>query len=294
MIDWGFLYDCSMRSLSIITINYNNRSGLAKTMQSVLCQAKGGFEYIVVDGDSNDGSIEVIRHYSSLFGNRLKWVSEPDDGIYSAMNKGILMVTGDYVQFLNSGDCLASETVTLRMMESLKENGYPSILYGNMLKDMLNGTNVRDLCFAGQEITLLGFYVGTLNHSPTFIRRSLFEQYGLYDDSLRIVSDWKWFLKAIVFGQEKPVYVDIDVTLFDMTGISETNKELDKVERRQVLTEMIPKTILSDYDQWSFPIDQMKRLKRHPWAYKLVWFLERCLFKWERFRQTRTKTQVWH
>ena len=106
----------------------------------------------------------------------------------------------------------------------------------------------------------------------------------MYDESLRIVSDWKWFLQAIIFGGEKPAYADIDVTLFDMNGISETNKDLDKKEREQVLEQMVPATILSDYVKWFFSIEQMKRLKRHPWAYRLVWFLERALFKMEKRR----------
>lgn len=279
--------------LTIITINWNNERGLEKTIQSVLSQTFGDFEYIIVDGASSDGSVEIIRKYAGHFGPRLKWVSESDEGIYNAMNKGIGIATGTYLEFLNSGDVLVSKDVLGVVSKSLQTNSFPSILYGNTLKDMSNSSIVRDKCFAGKDMTLLGFYEGTLNHSPAFIRRSLFEKYGLYDDTLKIVSDWKWYLKAIVFGEEKPVYVDIDVTLFDMTGISETNKELDKTERRQVLTEMVPKTILSDYDQWSFPIDQMKRLKRHTWAYKLVWFLERCLFKWERLGRTLTKTQEW-
>lgn len=279
---------------TIITVNWNNEKGLEKTIQSVLSQTFADFEYVIVDGASSDGSVEIIRKYAGQFGPRLKWVSESDEGIYNAMNKGIGIATGTYLEFLNSGDVLVSKDVLGVVYKSLQTNSFPSILYGNTLKDMSNSSIVRDKCFAGKDMTLLGFYEGTLNHSPAFIRRTLFEKYGLYDDTLRIVSDWKWYLNAIVFGEEKPVYADIDVTLFDMTGISETNKELAMAERRQVLSQMIPSTILSDYDQWSFPIAQMKRLKRYPWAYKLVWFLERCLFKWERFRQTRTKTQVWH
>ena len=280
-------------NLTIITINRNNAAGLEKTMRSVLGQTCKDFEYVVVDGASKDGSVAVVRRFAERFGNRLKWGSEPDKGIYNAMNKGIGMATGAYVQFLNSGDCLVSEEVVEKMYGALKQAGNPSILYGNMLKDMPNGTILRDKCFAGQDISFLGFYTGTLNHSPALIRKDLFEKYGIYDESLKIVSDWKWYLKAIIFGEERPAYADIDVTLFDMTGISETNKVLDKAERRQVLTEMVPKTILSDYERWSFPIDQMKRLKRHPWAYKLVWFLERCLFKWERLKNKLAKTQVW-
>ena len=112
----------------------------------------------------------------------------------------------------------------------------------------------------------------------------LFEKYGRYDENLRIVSDWKWYLQAIILGDESPFYVNIDVTLFDMTGISETNKALDKAERKRTLSELIPSSILADYDSWSLSIGQMKRLKRHPWAYRIVRFLERVLFKIEKRR----------
>ena len=275
--------------LSIITINRNNAAGLEKTMQSVLNQTRTDFEYVVVDGASTDGSVEVIRKYEANFGDRLKWISEPDKGIYNAMNKGIGMAGGDYIQILNSGDCLAANDVVEKMFSALEKVQFPSILYGNMLKDMPNGKLLRDKCFAGQEITFLGFYTGTLNHSPAYIQRSLFDQYGLYDESLKIVSDWKWYLHAIILGEEKPIYTDLDVTLFDMTGISETNKGLGRQERAQILSQLFPETILKDYEQWNFPITQMKRLKRHPWAYKLVWFLERVLFKIENATSRNTR-----
>lgn len=280
-------------TLSIITINRNNASGLKKTMKSVCSQIDERFEYIVVDGASSDGSIDVIKEFADDFGDQLRFISEIDNGIYNAMNKGIEMASGDYVQFLNSGDCLSSDDVSKRMLDALETNHYPSILYGNMLKDMPDGTILRDKCFAGQDISFLGFYTGTLNHSPAYIRKDLFQKYGLYDESLRIVSDWKWYLQAIVLGKEKPVYTDIDVTLFDMNGISETNKELDKAERKKVLEELVPHTVLVDYDRWAFHIDQIKRLKRHPWAYKLVWFLERCLFKIEKCKRKHLRESIY-
>ena len=268
--------------LTIITINRNNAAGLEKTMQSVLSQTCTDYEYVVVDGASTDGSVDVIRRLAPAFGDRLKWVSEPDKGIYNAMNKGIGMATGEYIEILNSGDSLAEKDVVEKMYSAVEKEGHPSILYGNMLKDFPDGHVHRDKGFAGEEITLLSLYIGTLNHSPAYIRRSLFDKYGLYDESLKIDSDWKWYLQAIVFGEEKPVYVDIDVTLFDMTGISETNKELTKAEREQTLRELVRPTILADYDAWVPSIRMMKRIKRHPWAYKIVWFLERCLFKAEK------------
>jgi glycosyltransferase involved in cell wall biosynthesis len=274
--------------LSIITINRNNAAGLEKTMQSVAAQTFKEFEYIVIDGASTDGSVEVIKKYEPQL-THLKWVSEPDTGIYNAMNKGLRMVTGDYIQILNSADCLASDDVMERMLAELEKQGNPSILYGNMVKCFPDGRKMVDKCFAGQEITMLGMFTGTLNHDPAYIRRDLFEKYGYYDESLKIVSDWKWYLQAIILGGEKPQYVDMDVTLFDMTGISETNKELDKAERKQVLENLFPRTVLADYERFAFPIEQIKRLQRHPWAYKLVWVLERCLFKLEKVKKKKNK-----
>lgn len=273
--------------LSIITINRNNAAGLEKTMRSVAAQTFADFEYVVIDGASTDKSVEVIRSFEASFGGRLKWISEPDKGIYNAMNKGIGMASGDYLQFLNSGDSLVSDNVTMRMTEALKDNEFPPILYGNMLKDMPDGKILRDKGFAGKPISFLGFYIGSLNHPSSYIKKSLFEKYGRYDESLKIVSDWKWFLQTIILEGEKPVYADIDVTLFDMNGISEKNKALDKAERRRMMNELIPSTVLADYDRWALPISRMKRLERHPWANRIVRVLERYLFKVEKRRNKR-------
>ena len=273
--------------LTIITINRNNAAGLEKTMQSVLNQTCQDFEYVVVDGASTDGSVEVIKRLSGQFGERLKWISEPDKGIYNAMNKGIGMATGEYVEFLNSGDCLASEDVVGRMYEALEKAEHPSILYGNMLKDMPDGKIIRDKCFQGSHVTLLGMYRGCLNHSPAYIQRTLFEKYGKYDETLKICSDWKWYVTSIVLGEERPVYVDFDVTFFDMTGISETNKDLLHSERSVLLAEMIPEGILTDYNLWYSDIEMIKRIKRYPASYAFVRLIERVLFKFEKWFKRR-------
>lgn len=270
--------------LSIITINYNNAAGLEKTMKSVLSQTNNDFEYVVIDGGSNDGSADIIRLYEKEFGSRLNWVSERDKGIYNAMNKGIRKAQGEYLEFLNSGDCLVADQVVERMVGELKKRDFPSILYGNMLKSLSDGKILRDRCFAGEEITLQGMYHGCLNHSPAYIKASLFEKYGLYDESLRICSDWKWYVSAIVLGEERPEYVDTDVTLFDMTGISETNKGLLDAERSALLKEMIPSGVLADYDKWYSSVNMVKRLSKYPAVFKLVRFMERCLFQIEKRR----------
>lgn len=280
--------------LSIITINRNNAVGLEKTMQSVAAQTFKEFEYIVIDGASTDGSVEVINKLEPEF-THLKWVSEPDAGIYNAMNKGIRLASGDYIQILNSADCLADPDVTERMLVALEKADYPSVFYGNMVKYFTDGRRIVDKSFAGNEITMLGMYSGTLNHDPAYICRDLFEKYGYYDETLKIVSDWKWYLQAIILGGEKPQYVDIDVTLFDMTGISENanSKAMIREERQKVLDELVPSVYLHDYQCYSNDIYLMRRIRRHSWVYKLVWFVERCIFKIEKWQNKKKNKQSW-
>jgi len=273
--------------LSIITINLNNATGLFKTIESVFQQTATDFELIVVDGGSTDGSIEVIRVFEQKQSNSskpdfidyLSWMSEPDTGIYNAMNKGILLAKGEYIQFLNSGDGLATKEVTMEMMNLIPEGC--TIFYGNMLKQ-LPDKKIRDSGFAGRMPTMLDFYIGTLNHSASYIRKSLFDRYGLYDESLKIVADWKWFLNVIALNNIVPVYKDIDVSVFDMTGISSINSEMDKEERRKVLSELLPSSVLADYDCWASSIDQIKRINRYGLIRKGFWLVERILFKWEK------------
>ena len=112
--------------LSIITVNLNNRDGLQKTIDSVVSQTFKDYEWIVIDGGSTDGSKELIEQYADHFTD---WVSEPDKGIYNAMNKGIGMASGEYIQFLNSGDSLVSGHVVDQMSEALVNNGFPPLLY---------------------------------------------------------------------------------------------------------------------------------------------------------------------
>lgn len=281
--------------LSIVTINYNNAEGLECTLNSVLTQTYGEIEHVIVDGGSTDNSVNVIKEYvrkvERVKDEQMKviWSSEPDKGIYNAINKGIKKATGDYIQILNSGDILAAHDVTERMVtaihsftrSSLNDKIGVPILYGNMIKkDYAKGKVIGK---SGEvEYSLRNYYTGTLNHDCCYIRRDLFDMYGLYDENLKIVSDWKWFLQAIGLGKVKPVYVNIDVTIFDASGISETNLELRKKERRNVLEELLPPAVLADYDNYSFPVEQYKRLKKY-YFWSLVYFVERVLFKLEKW-----------
>jgi glycosyltransferase involved in cell wall biosynthesis len=266
-----------MPRLSIITINFNNAQGLKKTVESVVNQTSHDFEYIVIDGGSTDGSVDIINQYADKINY---WVSEADKGLYNAQNKGILKAKGDYCQFLNSGDFLVENDVIEKMLKSVTND---SIYSGNMLKHFKNGKIYRDKG-KGKHVTMLTFYKSTLNHSSAFIKRTLFEKYGTYDERLKIVADWKFYLIAVGLYNESVKYIPIDVTCFDMSGISNANTLLDKQERRKVLEEYLPASVLADYDNHAFDIEQMSRLKRYKIAKEIVWFMERILFKWEKLR----------
>ena len=291
-----------MIKLSIITINYNDAIGLKKTLDSVASQTYPHIQHIIVDGGSTDGSVEILEAYPQPLPKRrgeitegkfptqnpahkVLWVSEKDKGIYNAMNKGIRMATGDYIEILNSGDMLFDAHVTQRMTEHLEQINSQheepiGILYGNIIKVNAVGEVVGRSGYT--EYSLRQFYSSTLNHDCAYIRKDLFEEYGLYDENLKIVSDWKWYLQAIGLGRVKPEYVDIDVTIFDDGGISETNLALRNKERRQVLEELLPPAVLWDYDTHAFEMEQMNRLRR--WKlYPLVYFMERVLFKLEKW-----------
>lgn len=279
--------------LSIITINYNNSEGLKKTLASVAAQTYCNIEHIIVDGGSTDGSVDVIKEYVrnvermndervNVEGMNIVWSSEPDKGIYNAINKGIKRATGDYIQILNSGDLLATDDVISKIIELLSEKNYPELLYGNAV-DVYEGKRISSHG-PGIEYSLRQLYNGTYPHDSTFFKRELFstDRYGLYDENLKIVSDWKWYLQAIGLGTVKPVYVNIDVTLFDVTGISSKNKELDKKERQQVLKDVLPPAIYAEYMKYAFPMSQYNRLKKHH-AWGVVHLIERIFFKLEKW-----------
>jgi len=276
-----------MTKLSIITINFNNVHGLIKTIDSVLAQTSNEFEYIIVDGGSTDGSKELIEQFAIGDKRLTKWISELDNGIYHAMNKGILMAKGEYLQFLNSGDYLVAADVTEKILKEVVDS---PIYYGNMLKVLSDGSILYNKKIPA--ISFLTFYIGTINHSPAYIYRKLFDKYGLYDESLKIVSDWKFFLIVVGLNNEEVQYIDVDVTYFDMKGISNTNLILDKLERKKVLTELIPPMILADYVNHSEDIIKMSRLKRYRFIKWITWLVDRIIFKYEKYLTKKRKEHI--
>ncbi len=223
-------------TLSIITINYNNKDGLRKTIESAVSQTADRCEYIIIDGASTDGSADIIREYAEhpVYGKRISyWVSESDTGIYNAMNKGTNRASGDYCIFLNSGDYLADTTTLENLLPQL--DGSTDIYYTDAC--YTENSSERKVITYPEYIDVNFFISGTLNHQNTVIKRQTLTESGGYNEDYRICADWLFFLSAA--WKRKAVYRRLDgfISIYNRDGISsspETASARDK-ERKNGL-----------------------------------------------------------
>lgn len=219
-----------MGKISVITINYNEKEGLRKTIQSVVGQTYADIEYIVIDGGSTDGSKELIETHQDKIHY---WISEPDSGIYNAMNKGIRAATGDYLLFMNSGDCFL-EPDTVSKAEKLMVDDY-GIYYGDLIYFNKRKKKYEDWVFPNK--LSLGFFIeNSLPHQGSFIKRSLFESISMYNENLKIASDWEFFIVAICIEKVSYKHIGIVISEYDFTGISSDPKNYQLVASEKKIT----------------------------------------------------------
>lgn len=212
--------------VSIVTINYNNREGLARTIRSVITQDYPDLEYIVIDGGSDDGSQELIEKHK----DRIHYaVSEKDGGVYDAQNKGLKQCTGDYVLVLNSGDELAGPSV-LSGVFSLPHD--KDILYGNMIIVYPDGR--RETGHMPAQIGFEHMMRDTLWHPVSFVKKSFLGQVGLYDTSYRIVADYEWFLRAIFQNNAALEYLNETISVFYLGGLSSDPQNAEKLKAERL------------------------------------------------------------
>ena len=234
---------------SVITVNYNNCEGLLKTLKSVIEQTFKVFEYIVIDGGSTDGSVDVIKQYADKIDY---WVSEPDKGVYQAMNKGIAKAQGDYINFMNSGDCFYDNEVL------------EHIAAKNLTEDLIVGHDYHFNATTQQgfttilppRLTMLNFYNHTLPHQSTFFKRNLFSEVQ-YDETLKIAADLKFYIHQICVNECSVHYVDDIICRREPDGISNAQNDRRVIEHRQVVGEVLPPGAIKDYqtlyklDKWT-------------------------------------------
>ena len=233
-----------MVKVSVITINYNDVKGLNKTIDSIISQRFTNYEYIIIDGGSTDGSVELIRQNLDKISY---WVSESDRGIYHAMNKGILRASGEYCYFLNSGDSLVNKKVLAKVFETDTDS---DIIFGNLIVCDKNGNEIAKR-FGKNKITFLDIYSNNLKHQASFIKRSLFDIYDLYNEDLKIIADWEFFIKSLGLGSATTKYINVDIAYFNNNGISNNAGTIYLNERKKILEELLPLRIREDYLNFS-------------------------------------------
>lgn len=283
--------------LSIITINYNNAYGLRKTMESVFAQTYRDFEYIIVDGASSDGSVEIVKEFAQKLENgdlrlkNFKWSSEPDTGIYNAMNKGIEIASGkrvvdtfnrsklcgdknkgneeSYVLMLNSGDYFVDEHVVERVLPELDGT---DIVQGNVIS-VKDGKESITRGYGKSDLSFIDVMWGNFLHQASFCKRDLFERYGYFDESYRIGGDTVFYAKSLGFGDATFKYIDQNIAYFDGGGVSaassgkwyeihkEENLRYEKMfSRRMWRMRTVEENKIRLYD----------RLHAHWWSWKLT------------------------
>ena len=224
---------------SIITINYNNKEGLRRTIESVIHQTFRDFEFIIIDGGSTDGSIDVLKEYDSVIDY---WISEPDGGIYQGMNKGIRKASGNYLNFMNSGDCFYNKEVLQNIFD---KQSICDIIVG---KDYHYNSETQQgfSTILPPRISMLTFYIQTLPHQSSFFKRELFKD-SLYDESLKIVADIKFYIQKICVEGCSVEVIDEIICKREPDGISRSDNERRIAEHKTVIAEFLPIGALEDY-----------------------------------------------
>ena len=215
---------------SIITVCYNSEKTIRRTFESILNQSCTDYEYIVVDGGSKDSTLDIIKEYEPKFNGRMHWVSEPDNGIYDAMNKGIRMAKGDFVNMMNSDDQLAPEALQY-VVEKLTE--VPDTDIFNGLEKRINADGKEISVFRNSHHFLAA---GTeIRHQSAYIRRALHEKIGgYYGEKYSLSADYEFFLRAFESGA-KFTPVDRILSIFSLDGMSDKNAFKSKKQVLRIL-----------------------------------------------------------
>lgn len=236
--------------VSIITINYNNAEGLSKTFNSVFEQTFSDWEYLVIDGGSTDASTTLIKNNEARLNY---WVSEADDGIFHAMNKGIEKARGQYFLFLNSGDQLNGPDILAQFIDHPKFQG--DVIYGDYLFEK-GAKKYPDSLYPAY------FIKTSLPHQSTLFKHTVFEQLGGYDLNFPMSADRAFYIKAYLSGHFEFVHIPLYLTLFDLTGIS--NDPLQKQRKNKEDERMLKHSYGDQYEDMVAVIEAEREAARIP------------------------------
>lgn len=220
-------------TISIITATYNSSRTLTDTLESVLRQSYTDIDYVIVDGGSKDNTLDIIHRYEPRFEGRMRWISEPDKGIYDAMNKGIRMAIGDVVGLLNSDDFYTSNDVLEHVARALSDPNVDAV-YGD-----IHYVNDDDLTHCVRYYSSRVFRRGLMRmgfmpaHPSFYCRRVIYEKYGTFDTSLRIAADFENLLRLIFVNRIRTKYISEDFVTMRTGGASSSGM----VSHKRILKE---------------------------------------------------------
>lgn len=216
---------------SFITVTFNSSATLRDTIQSVLSQTYPDIEYIIVDGCSQDKTVDIIKEYEPLFHGRLKWISEKDQGLYDAMNKGFQMATGDIVGIINSDDLLAEATVIEKVIDCFKDHKDIDCVYADLYYVSQHDTSkiVRHWITGKQRLFSKGWHPA---HPTFYVKREIYSKYGMFDLDFKIAADFELMLRLVEKERIKIFYLPEPLVRMRLGGTS--NKNLTNIKKGNI------------------------------------------------------------
>lgn len=205
--------------ISLITVTYNSAGSLRDTIESILRQTYKDVEYIIVDGLSQDGTVDIVREYEQVFGGRMRWISEKDKGLYDAMNKGINMATGDIIGILNSDDFFTSDTVLQSVVEGFSDD--IDAVYGDIHFVRPSDLSKSVRYYSSRNFRPWALRFGYMPAHPSFYaRRELFEKYGVYSLNYRLAADYEMMVRLFRKAKIRYKYLPVDMVTMRTGGMS--------------------------------------------------------------------------
>ena len=198
--------------LSIVTICKNEAASIPQTLKSVLSQSFSGYEHIIIDGGSTDETMDIVRSYQNKI---LKIISEPDRGIWHAMNKGISLAEGEYLYFLNAGDTLFDQEVLKDIFNEVKHE--EELIYGNIVDSYSERQVLKKF---SDTLSVKYLMSNMICHQAMFTRKTLFKRYGYFDESFKLLADYDFLWRCIVKHKATYRHVDRTIAYYDMNGLT--------------------------------------------------------------------------
>ena len=218
--------------VTVITVCLNSKDFLESAIKSLFAQTYPNIEYLIIDGGSEDGSIEIINKYK----NRIDVIlMEKDNGVFDAMNKGIRLATGEIIYFLNSDDRFYDNEVVEEAVAVFKDNKWADFIYGNIAVY----DPIKDKAYIEKypcRVSKWLFIRKTIGHPATFFRAACFKKTGYFNDGYKIASDYEWYLRAIYINKLKAFHIEKNISVFRLGGMSTSRKYRDLYfsERRTI------------------------------------------------------------